>query len=125
LEPGKLSWNPASYGVVYPTSLAAALAQAPVAERPLAVPPESRESCGMVYRLIEQNLADQLDAVERQIVQSEMYITCQRQRIQNEERNGAFATFSRSLLVNLERCLALHYDYRIKILREVQASEAT
>jgi hypothetical protein len=79
----------------------------------------------MVYRLIEQNLADQLDAVERQIVQSEMYITCQRQRIQNEERNGAVATFSRSLLVNLERCLALHYDYRIKILREVQASEAT
>jgi hypothetical protein len=76
----------------------------------------------MVYRLIEQNLADELEAVEGQIIQSEMRITCQRHRIQYDERNGEVATFSRSLLANLESCLALHYDYRIKILREAQAS---
>ena len=77
----------------------------------------------MVYSLIQQNLADELDAVERHIIHSEMLITRQRQRIQNREWNGEAATFSQSLLANLETCLALHYDYRIKIMRELQSCE--
>jgi hypothetical protein len=89
----------------------------------------------MVYRLIQRNLADELDVVERHviqseldvverdIIQSEMRITRQRQRIENEERSGEVATFSRSLLANLESCLALRYDYRVRILHEALALE--
>jgi hypothetical protein len=95
----------------------------------------------MAYRLIQGNLADQrnladeldgferhviqseLDEVERDIIQSEMRITRQRDRIQNEESGGDVATFSRSLLANLKSCLALRYDYRIRILHQLRALE--
>lgn len=79
----------------------------------------------MVHRLIQRKLADELAMVERHIVRSEMHITRQRQHIENQERYGEVATFSRSLLANFEKCLALHYDHRIKILREVLALELT
>lgn len=75
----------------------------------------------MVYRLMQRNLAKDLAMVERHIVLSEMHITRQRQRIQNQERNGEVATFSRSLLDNFESCLALHYAHRDSILRELLA----
>jgi hypothetical protein len=89
----------------------------------------------MVYRLIQRNLADELDVVERHviqseldvverdIIQSEMRITRQRHHIQNQESSGEVATFSRSLLANLKSCLALRYDYRIRILHQMRALE--
>jgi hypothetical protein len=77
----------------------------------------------VVNRLIQQNLANELEMVERHILQSELGITCQRHRIENDESNAAVATLSRSLLAAFQTCLALHYDHRKMVLREMRAVE--
>lgn len=73
----------------------------------------------MPYLLIRQQLAEQLAAIEYTIIQSEMNVSTQRHRINAMERADGDATFSRSVLVNFEAALRLHYDHRDRVLREM------
>jgi hypothetical protein len=65
---------------------------------------------------------ERLDALvmsECHIVQSELNITAQRDRIAQSEKAGRDTTLSRSLLTKFEATLKLRYAYRARALRDL------
>jgi hypothetical protein len=72
-----------------------------------------------MLHLVRLHLAESLAIVERHIVQTEMNITRQRDRVVGLEGSDEDCALSQSLLDNFETALRMHYRHRNTVLREM------